>query len=467
VNYLGDMSLNGRIEDFSLTEILRLIQTGKKSGALFLEDGENKGAVLFKDGKVIFAFMGSGDIGHKLVNCKLISPETLKFINKAQEEGDNGIIKTLIKQNFVTEDKLRKFLENHTKDILGDLFSWAEGDFDFLSGQKELLDDFSIGQQIDIDKAIGEAKEKLDIWVNIKKVIPDSRAVISLSPDGANGKDEVVLSEVEWKIISEVNGNRSVSEIVSNCGMDKFSVSKILVELAKGRMITVSPYKPEVKEIIELPKVEPVIHSNVLQLAQEKTLEKEAHTEKEYGQGMDRRAQAACYGIQGQGFKQGEIKDTTPAGDEYRQPDGQGPQKDNRRLQSVKGGEIPSGNTQTFGGQIPQVTGSMPQETVKSSTYDLKVDGKIDTEEETERLRKNNELRESQDIKRITENFKGKKDVASISLALEELQLLSKGNKNSGSTQKTDNIPNNSNENHEKQSNQQGPGLMKKFLNRK
>lgn len=392
------MALRGRIEDFKLTEILKLIEHEKKSGVLLLEDGDNIGAILFNGGHVIFAFMGDGDIGQKLVNCREISPSTLKYLRKAEEEDGKGMIKTIIEQNFIAKKKLQEFLEMHTKEVLGDLLGWSEGEFDF-GDQQEIIDDFSIGQQIHIREAIEEAHKKLDIWEEIKKVIPDSRAIISLSPDGANNKDEIVLSSVEWRVISEVNGERSVSEIAGNCGMDKLSVSKIIVELAKSRMATVCPYEPKSRKIVDLPKHEPVIDSKVVELVRERVAEELPPMKHAIGEIT--------------GHYNHKVQDTTNNNENNSQNIPEERQEKNINQQVNE--EIKSNPAPNEVG-----TGVQNESNGKESTNVIE----FNLQERGE----NKHLADVQEINKMAENFKGKKDIASMSFALEELQLLSSGN---------------------------------------
>lgn len=49
------MSLEGVLADFSIVEILQLIQIGKKTGILKFKEGEFEGTIAFEEGLVYFA----------------------------------------------------------------------------------------------------------------------------------------------------------------------------------------------------------------------------------------------------------------------------------------------------------------------------------------------------------------------------------------------------------------------------
>lgn len=259
------MALKGNIEAFKLTDILKLILSNKKTGVLYLSDGFNYGRILIDDGNVIFADQGMGNIGQMLVDSKKISPINLKYVEKVKNENEGSIVKILIKQNYITRDELTKYFTKHTNKDLINLLGWNEGQFEFILDENEIIVDYSFGQNIDISPAVEEAKKRIAIWKKIEKVIPDSRAVIHLFADKEMEKNNVVLSPLEWKIVTEINGERSVSEIASACEIDKFTISKTLLDMAESKKITVTPYEPDENEneSIEVNNVEPLEKKDV------------------------------------------------------------------------------------------------------------------------------------------------------------------------------------------------------------
>ncbi len=49
------MALEGNLKDFSLEDMFRLLASGRKTGALYMEHADAEGKVCFKKGRVFFA----------------------------------------------------------------------------------------------------------------------------------------------------------------------------------------------------------------------------------------------------------------------------------------------------------------------------------------------------------------------------------------------------------------------------
>jgi hypothetical protein len=50
------MGLRGRLEDLPLLDILQIVSFSRKTGYLWLEGAQGRGAVLFRDGRVICSY---------------------------------------------------------------------------------------------------------------------------------------------------------------------------------------------------------------------------------------------------------------------------------------------------------------------------------------------------------------------------------------------------------------------------
>ncbi len=52
------MALQGNLRDFTITQILNLVNLAQKSGALLIKNGDLGARVIFKEGKLSFAQIG-------------------------------------------------------------------------------------------------------------------------------------------------------------------------------------------------------------------------------------------------------------------------------------------------------------------------------------------------------------------------------------------------------------------------
>ncbi|RJQ33123.1 MAG: DUF4388 domain-containing protein [Actinobacteria bacterium] len=248
------MALKGKLEDFALPAIFQLIEASKKTGTLLLESGQDKAAVLFKEGKVFYANIGEDSLANRLVKANIISESTLKFCMQEKEKQPRSLSDILVKQNFLGKEELASFLKNITKESLSDILSWVEGDFDFEAGSLELGLDVSDEVVIDWQEAYGVAQKKLKQWEELKKVIPSIKAVVNLCSTNVTAEKKVTFSASEWKVVANVDGNRSVADICDISSMDKLSCLKILASLIKKQLVTIN--SEELDAALEEQKIE-------------------------------------------------------------------------------------------------------------------------------------------------------------------------------------------------------------------
>ena len=74
------MALEGNLRDFSISDMFRLLATGRKTGTLHLERSDAQGKVCFKKGRVFFASSNwhRESLGRRLVKAGVISEKQLR-----------------------------------------------------------------------------------------------------------------------------------------------------------------------------------------------------------------------------------------------------------------------------------------------------------------------------------------------------------------------------------------------------
>ncbi len=177
------MGLEGSLKDFDITNILQLIQMGDKDGALVIETVGDKGIIFFENGTVVHA-------------------ET-----------------------------------NREKDInaVNEMLRWSEGKFVFEPDRK--ADEKTM--EIPIQHLMLEAARQVDEWKQIEKVIPSVDVVIDYVPDPQVDTDHIELTGDEWKILSFINGKRTIREIASKVKMSHFDTAKVIYGLVTSGLLQV------------------------------------------------------------------------------------------------------------------------------------------------------------------------------------------------------------------------------------
>lgn len=246
------MSLKGNLENFFFASILQLLYLEKKTGVLRVKHGNKEAKVFFDEGTIISASESRETIrlGNLLKTEGLLSDNQLRnFLAVAKEQGKT-IGTVLIEKKIITSERLREINGKLVEDTLYDLFLWEHGDFEYLDGLPK-LEGRAITENRTMDLIL-EASRRVDEMSILAKQIPSERTIMKMSRHISDNK-EITLNTHEWRILSLINGTRSVREIIKESGDDEFSVYKTLYALITSGLIESSGEAP-LRKIIDRPE---------------------------------------------------------------------------------------------------------------------------------------------------------------------------------------------------------------------
>ncbi len=177
------MSLDGSLEDFDLADVLQLIHIGARTGVLTLTHDKITARIFFQSGEPIHADMGS-------------------------LSGEN---------------------------VIYNVFNWNKGHFRFDTSAQTNLNTISTGCQ----NIIMEATRRLDEWSKLRAIIPSQLSVIGFEAEPGERSSNITLKSNEWRILSLVNGQRTVEEIIGESGFSEFETTRILFGLINSGLLKV------------------------------------------------------------------------------------------------------------------------------------------------------------------------------------------------------------------------------------
>ena len=231
------MALRGNIETFYLASILQLLCNDQKTGVLKLKSGKKKVEVFFKEGQIVHATGSEKDmrLGHLLRTQGVLSGEDLQKMVELAAESNESLGRILVKKGYISSDALKKFVQHNVKEILYNLFLWKRGEFEYIDQPvdlgKECLTD------INPMEIILEATRRIDEWSILQKHIPNNQVVFKLCEQLEGKSEEIKLNANEWRILSLVDGNRTLEQVVQDSGYDEFAVYKIVHSLIASGLI--------------------------------------------------------------------------------------------------------------------------------------------------------------------------------------------------------------------------------------
>ena len=129
------MSLNGKLEDVRMPELLQVLALGGKSGKLALTRPDGFGLVVLRRGKIIYAVCNGvrETFGHILICRGLVDEKTLAAALERQyrSKRDRRLGTILVEMGAVDAAAVESVICEQTAKVIAELFAWPGGFFRF------------------------------------------------------------------------------------------------------------------------------------------------------------------------------------------------------------------------------------------------------------------------------------------------------------------------------------------------
>lgn len=182
------MALIGTLNDFSLVDIIQLVDLGKKTGILLIHGRRGSAALggrfYFQEGKI----------------------HSAEFDDLAGDEAAYT------------------------------LFMATEGSFEFV--QTSELPPRNI--HASNETLIMEGAARQDAWSAIEARVPPEHAVPALVPDPPAAPPEIRLELQKWRVVTLIDGKRTVAEILRRSRFGHFRTCQLIVELIDAGLAVVT-----------------------------------------------------------------------------------------------------------------------------------------------------------------------------------------------------------------------------------
>lgn len=186
--------LRGNLSQLPLSDILKMLCGGHRTGRLDIRQGAKSGQIYLQRGMLVHAVTGV-------------------------QIGEKGLYT---------------------------LMGWLVGDFSFtpdIEAPERSIETTS-------EQILLEAARQAEQWEDIKEVLSSTDAVFNISPSGST--NTVSLKPIEWQVLAQVNGERSVIQIADILNLHEFEVAKIIYSLTTaGLLHEVTDAKSIFREIVE------------------------------------------------------------------------------------------------------------------------------------------------------------------------------------------------------------------------
>ncbi len=234
------MSLSGNLETVAFPDILQLLATGKKTGILECRTKTRQKEVAFMGGNIVYASSVNSSedlLGQMLLKRGRISKSDLERAITLHKQTGRQLGTTLIDMNLFEKEEIAECLKLQIEEIVYNLFSWREGDFIFHEGNEPKNAPFTI--ELSTMNVIMEGTRRIDEWIEIQKVVPDDDIILRMAVSPKVNRDEVTISLDEFKLLSLIDGERTVSELIKLSSMGEFVTCRSMYRLVLNNLVDV------------------------------------------------------------------------------------------------------------------------------------------------------------------------------------------------------------------------------------
>lgn len=243
--------LYGDLRLFHVAELIALVSSMGKAGALTLYVPDARKVIYFADGEVVYASSNVEDdrLGEVLWRRGYLSLEQLSKVHDLVTPGKK-LGRVLIDHGMLTPRKLYEGLKEQVLEIVHSTFHFNRGEFVFVESKVH------IKGSVRLDKTardvIREGVQRLQELTRLEELFPDRETVLAARPV----KVDVKLDDHELHLIELIDGKRSVQALIEASHLGEFETLKGLARLVTvGRVGTRSRTRQQQREQGELPDV--------------------------------------------------------------------------------------------------------------------------------------------------------------------------------------------------------------------
>ncbi|HEV2236242.1 MAG TPA: DUF4388 domain-containing protein [Ktedonobacterales bacterium] len=233
--------LNGRLEEFSLVELLQAMGLSTNTGALHLHQADGRtGVIYFENGAIVSCTEIDTEaltLGGVLQQLKLATIEQLEqaFQQQTQDPLGKRIGERLIDLDILTQEQLNDALRTQALWTVRELGLWHHGSYEFHPGER-LPSDASV-LRIDYQRATMELVRYEHEWQGLSAFLPEGmRTHIQMAFEPPAGHP-LLFHATAWRVITRVNSQRTVRRMATSLQLPELDVARMVGPLVREGLL--------------------------------------------------------------------------------------------------------------------------------------------------------------------------------------------------------------------------------------
>jgi CheY-like chemotaxis protein len=233
-------ALSGDISVISIAEVLQLLDLQRQTGVLSIFTRYSEITLYVKQGRLEFAasrgLRVEFRIGRYLVEDNAITRDELQTVLDNRAGSKRLLGELLIQLGMVSEEQVRRALVRQTTELVYEVVRWNKGRFAFTVGSENpAATKAALG--IETGGLVMEGFRRVDEWRLIEgsfdfdEVLYHDTVAIERLGEDAN------LTRQERAVLSAIDGERTIREIVDLTGGSSFELCKIMYQFLNSRLV--------------------------------------------------------------------------------------------------------------------------------------------------------------------------------------------------------------------------------------
>ncbi len=241
------MPIEGDLKSINFSSILQLISQEHLTGVLKIKRKNELVDIGFIEGFITGAFFEKGErterLENYLVRSGYIKKNLFDMIQEIHEETRRPIMNIIIDDKYLTMEEIERIIKFKIQEVIDEVFTWQEGEFKF-EQNAVIYPKSLIKIKLNTENLVLESARRFDEWPRIVSQIPSSDLVYK-KVDRPELK--LKLPDDELQVLSLVDGQRSVNDLVEISGLGKFHTYSSLYHLLTTGQIELAYAKPTPK----------------------------------------------------------------------------------------------------------------------------------------------------------------------------------------------------------------------------
>ena len=232
------MALKGNLRDFSITQLLNLINLAKKTGALVVEGTPGSVWIFFREGKLAFSQVAGedGSLATVLYRAKKLNANQHKVIKeRAAQMNDKELGLLLINANYLSQQDILSSLQTHYSNVIGRLFSWEEGIFRFENDLQPPDDKISL--RMNLENLIIDGARRMKELEQLQDEIPSLDIALKFAERPGSNIRNVNLSVEEWRVVKFISPKNTLRQISQTIKLNELDIRRVAYSLLQAGLV--------------------------------------------------------------------------------------------------------------------------------------------------------------------------------------------------------------------------------------